>query len=317
MTPSAAWRLLGLDPTGDRRAVKRAYAAKLKAIDPDKDIGGFLRLRDALETAQRAADRIGDAPFGDEAEAHLQPVRAEVQHPVVAEIDPPTSLHAGEDSFAQPTHIEEPASPAPDIRDDIAAMLAGYASTSPEPERLIGAMRQLLADERMERVEFSSETEDWLAFLLTRTIPRSDPVIPMVADHFRWMAELGKANRRPMVASAAQRAVDLECIASLEEPQHRWHAAFAKLQEPGPTALSFRTKFQLKREIADLLASLRYHNPMVERLFDPAHVALWDEAFAKSPVLHRPRKAGISWYGWLAIGWSALTIVRFVLTAMG
>ncbi len=315
MSPSVAWRLLGLEPTGDRRAVKRAYAAKLKAIDPDKDIGGFLALRDALESAQRAADRIADAPPSREQGAHFPIEQVGAPKPLVPTTGP---RQAGDDSAVSGlAHVKEAAKPEPDIRDNIAAILSAQMSDPSEPESLIVAMRQLLADERMQRVEFSSKTEDWLAFILVRTIPRSDPVIPLVTKHFNWMAELRKANRRPMVTSAAQRAVDLDCIESLSEARHPWHDAFTKLREPSPKTLSLKDRLQLKPHVAELLASLRYHNPMVERLFEPAHVKLWDEAVAKSPVRNHQRKPGISWYGWMLIGWCGLTIGRFVMAAMG
>jgi hypothetical protein len=56
------WYLLGLDPTHDERAVKRAYAAKLKAIDPSEDRQAFLDLRAAFEAARREAQRMQPPP---------------------------------------------------------------------------------------------------------------------------------------------------------------------------------------------------------------------------------------------------------------
>lgn len=51
-----SWSLLGLDgPTGDLKAIKRAYAKKLRVTRPDDDPEGFMALRDALENAKFAA----------------------------------------------------------------------------------------------------------------------------------------------------------------------------------------------------------------------------------------------------------------------
>jgi hypothetical protein len=47
--------VLGLDATHDERAIKRAYAAKLKAIDVDADRQSFLNLRTAFESAREQA----------------------------------------------------------------------------------------------------------------------------------------------------------------------------------------------------------------------------------------------------------------------
>ena len=52
------WKTLGLDgPTKDLKAIKRAYAAKLKVTRPEEDPEGFMALRDALDAAKRYAGR--------------------------------------------------------------------------------------------------------------------------------------------------------------------------------------------------------------------------------------------------------------------
>ncbi len=45
------WRVLEIDPTEDRSAIQRAYAEKLKGLDPDSDIAGFTALRNARDHA--------------------------------------------------------------------------------------------------------------------------------------------------------------------------------------------------------------------------------------------------------------------------
>lgn len=70
MSEPDPWATLGVACTDDARAIKRAYAARLRAIDVDVDILGFQRLRQSYEWALgRAGSRAparsggnGDAP---------------------------------------------------------------------------------------------------------------------------------------------------------------------------------------------------------------------------------------------------------------
>ncbi|MCE6074811.1 J domain-containing protein [Agrobacterium vitis] len=50
-----AWRELGLEPGADERAIKRAYALKLKLIRPDEDPSGFQRLNENYKVALKLA----------------------------------------------------------------------------------------------------------------------------------------------------------------------------------------------------------------------------------------------------------------------
>lgn len=58
------WEVLGIPPTEDIRAIKRAYAAKLKSYQPEDDPEGFRRLHAAYEAAlNRAQAQLRPAPF--------------------------------------------------------------------------------------------------------------------------------------------------------------------------------------------------------------------------------------------------------------
>ena len=57
------WTILGLEPTKDVSAIKRAYAEKARACHPEEDPEGFLRLRQAYQAA------LAYAEGGEEASA--------------------------------------------------------------------------------------------------------------------------------------------------------------------------------------------------------------------------------------------------------
>jgi hypothetical protein len=85
MTPrNWPWTELDIDPVNDERAVKRAYAIKLKAIDPETDANRFIELRAAYDYALSMAkggyaeytydDEIYDEDYDEKAEQEAQPI---------------------------------------------------------------------------------------------------------------------------------------------------------------------------------------------------------------------------------------------------
>ena len=57
------WNILGLEPTQDVSAIKRAYAQKTRDCHPEEDPEGFMRLREAYQAALDCAQGDG-APAG-------------------------------------------------------------------------------------------------------------------------------------------------------------------------------------------------------------------------------------------------------------
>ena len=64
------WAILGTEPTGDERALKRAYAKRLKVTRPEDDPAAFQELREAYEYALRHAHLFAEElPEAQAAEA--------------------------------------------------------------------------------------------------------------------------------------------------------------------------------------------------------------------------------------------------------
>ncbi|WEK46411.1 MAG: hypothetical protein P0Y56_15600 [Candidatus Andeanibacterium colombiense] len=312
MSLSQAWKQLGIAPCADERAVKRAYAAKLKAIDPDREIDVFSKLRAALAMAQADAQRRAAAQQAggggaaveampgagpDEAEV---PARAEREHlPVPA---------------PQPEPEPDPARPFIDV---IVANLFPQEGAPADPAALVAAVTSLLADPRMEQFDFATETEEWLATTGLQSIPRSDPVMLMLADRFEWERQLDRAQPNRLLLSAAQRANDLRCIGALSDPLHRWHEAWLALSRAEPVKPVLADTLRLAPAVSELIASLSYNNPQVLRQCDPAVIAHWTEAAKGSVSAEIVPANGVSWFGWLAIGWIVVSVLARIAIASG
>jgi hypothetical protein len=126
------WEVLGIAPTNDPRAIRRAYAARLRQMDPDRDRAGFARLRDALESALARAARP-PRPASERPPAEPLPVLSE-QEPDRADtpiVVRPEELDRGTDLRLPPIvpRRDEPRSmpPAVDTTSD-RALLVGLES---------------------------------------------------------------------------------------------------------------------------------------------------------------------------------------------
>lgn len=115
----SCWQILGLSPTGDVRAIKRAYAALLKRNRPEDDLQAFQQLRTAYDEALAAAPHVNAEgaqaqeiplpdwllPFADPtpaAQNHTEPAPAsplitaaseeasETHAPLAISVDPPS-----------------------------------------------------------------------------------------------------------------------------------------------------------------------------------------------------------------------------------
>jgi hypothetical protein len=94
------WEILGTEPTGDERALKRAYAKRLKVTRPEDDPAAFQELRDAYEYALRHAHLFaGELPETQAAEA------AVAETPEAPSMEP-ADLWGVIDEPAQQAHAE-------------------------------------------------------------------------------------------------------------------------------------------------------------------------------------------------------------------
>ena len=284
------WRTLALDPTEDRSAIRRAYADKLRQLDPDSDIEGFTRLRHARDhalvlakglatagnnaTTVEADDWIEDqvaitgCETGDDAGDASVLERAETDH------------HA-----AQPE--EEPAEPtAPQVLVSI-LFPGGQASeeglSTDEWALAQPALAAILQQAEDSSVDEHAAIEGWLSHHLASAWPRSAWLLEPAADAFGWMEEAGQLTERPAVQYLNQRLRGMRFVNKVKQPNHVLHKAWTELSRPGPKG-TFAFLRAGKDDVARLLAGIRERYPEVESYLDPQRVASWEGSSGGAPA---------------------------------
>lgn len=71
----APWTTLGIEPTNDIRAIKKAYSIKLKTTRPDDDAAAYQQLREAYEAAQQLAQFMLSEELEEAGEESASPVQ--------------------------------------------------------------------------------------------------------------------------------------------------------------------------------------------------------------------------------------------------
>ena len=95
----AIWTVLGLEPTKDVSAIKRAYAEKAKTCHPEEDPAGFLQLRQAYQAALAWAEN-GETPPAAGPEA-FSPERTEPEDKGWSLSEKPAIWDEGPNPFAE------------------------------------------------------------------------------------------------------------------------------------------------------------------------------------------------------------------------
>lgn len=252
MRPSDAWATLGIEPTDDVRAIRVAYATRLKAFDPDSDPRAFIALREARDLTLRIAGGTARAAMTtSEPEQHTAP------SPEPKAI-PQAERHARElqamfHADRDPTMIN---------------------ATPQERQTMLAHWQGIVADPQLQEVGFFAQLEQWAIGLIALHLPLSDPLIIPATELFGWTASDNMVTQSREVAAISFRYGWLRYIEDIQEADHPHHALWEELRTPaGPGAKRGRVG---PARIRDLLHIVRTMRPDLENCFDSARVALWD-----------------------------------------
>ncbi len=278
------WATLDLAPTTDRSAIRRAYATRLKAMDVDADPDGFAALRDARDAAlAHAADPRPELQQEPVPEPLFEP-----EEPPPPPADPEViALHDAIDA-----HFRA-----------LQALLFPGDDTPPGAEELAAIEhhgRALLADPRLEQVDFATDAERWFAEVLAAAIPRSDPLLEPAAATFGWIDRRDDYALLPDARAIVERIGATRFVALLADPKHRLHRAWGELTRTDSGRRGWRVG---RGSVHDLLSIVRARYPAAEAWLNPDRVARWGAPPADG------RGKG---YRWWVVVILVVTLIRIV-----
>lgn len=223
--------VLGIPPTEDSAAIRRAYALRLRENPPETDAHAFGRLRAAYEAAlQRAARARAQAAAPGErpaappppgpppsvpgpAAGDAEPASPAPVAPVTAGPSPTPAVEASEPDPLAAAHARD-LEAAREAYNELEARLAGRLPSTQED--FDGALRRLFTTASALRLSLWPEVEARVASLLVRHAPVSDPLLPEVARRFGWRRdELDSRAPSGPVATLLTRLAALEAVAAI------------------------------------------------------------------------------------------------------
>lgn len=297
------------DPAGFQ-ALRAAYERALAYAGPAQGGGGRQRPRVVIpevEVEPRTFEElleVEDAPDGNEGETP-RPERGRDWRPVDPETDAKTGDAAArthdwrspERSPPPPPGRKprgwRPADPPPETEIFDAAARRDYAGRtdtlnrlaadpSARPEALRAALAAFLASPMLEDMARHTAAERWLAALITRNTPRTDPLIAPAIAHFGWdTTRVGP--RSDAGARVLARRDDLRFLEASRIIGNPHQGALAAL-----TRKPSRWRWPLNRltpmlgvRVRDFLAVIRTERPGLIGSLDAGAVAWWDRHLAQ------------------------------------
>lgn len=286
----AIWQQLGIARTNDLSAIRKAYAARLMAIDHETDASAFQALRSARDQAfWEARNSTAQRSYNNQAERDTCYSKTIVVEPEPAHETLEPAYLANDDFDYE--HL---------VRDGVGRWDAGEAqATAAHDESQLAKLSHILfpdgeySDDAMTFEEFEEADnlldalfleaqqgtldrhqliEQYLAEMLAQAWPRSFPVLERADEEFGWSREEGQLNEGSalMFLNARLRGVRFEqdVVAS----SHPYHRAWTYLASEGSPRITDWLTVS-RDNTRELIGCIRNHFPELESRLNPSRVA--------------------------------------------
>jgi hypothetical protein len=295
-----AWEALGIAPTGDESEVRRAYARRLKAIDPDSDPQAFIALREARDfiafLAWRAAQDQAEPAEAAPSEPEPPPTEAPTEAPIAAPDPAPGPEPEVRTEFARPA-AEDEAEIDPELFRRIDRLLYGPDAV-PDFAELRAAAEDLFAHPGLDRIGMAESVENWVINAIVATAPRSDALVAPAVARFRWDEGSPDWRRPPVLDWIVQRRLDADFERSLVADFPGYGEVLRYLRDPD-AAPPARPGLGLAADMRAFLLHARANHPTTIALCDAQAVQWWEGWVLNPPGFLRRELEAVHriWYG--------------------
>lgn len=292
MKPDEAWDILGIAPTDDAGAIRSAYAARLKAIDPETDPQAFIALRAAFDAVRGVLAWTVELPAKRPETERFEPGPAPARFGALVKADAPAGELMSLLWSGMTAHEGKP-------------WREGQA-TAAQTADMRDLWHAVITDPRMEQVAHYAGVEQWLSELIARTAPFSDPLVLRATLYFGWQRSPAGVDRTSAVTSIVRRHHLLDYITALKAPRHMLHPAWRELVTP---VAEGDTRGEVDaRLVHELLSIAATRYPGLNAYFVPERVALWTRRAVERQHSEADRQAR----QWFAVAAVFVGIVFFV-----
>lgn len=276
MTMHWAFRHLGIAPTSETSVIRQAYAKRLRAMDLDRDVDGYARLRNARDAALAhvSGHFVEDpAEYADDNE--------ELGAGIVAEPSSESESLVIERESDQPPVANEEQDEIGLAQQRIISLLFPQGSTRDadldpaETDDLLSCFETLKLDPRLDQIDTLALAGDWFANVIASSLPRSDPIVRPTSAFFGWTSA-DELLAHPAITAVVARAAALDWRDQLQRPSHRFHRAWKELTKPADE--NSGRGWVSKRRVTELLKTVRTRHPSLEADMDWYRVSLWERA---------------------------------------